>query len=73
MLVSTESQVVSIPSGTIDQEWGHVTNLRGLMSSLFIFSDMLSASTVKILHKKGQCYNNYYVQLWGFPVIGTGI
>ncbi len=51
----SEGQVVSMPSGSVVTEWGRVTNLRGLMSSLCIFSDVLSAHTIKTLHIKGSC------------------
>lgn len=53
MEVSTEQTVHSTPIGAVTKEWGHVTNLRGLLSSVCIFSDALSSSMVRLLHKKG--------------------
>ena len=41
------------PVMNIRNEWGEVANLRGLVSSLTIFGDSLSAGNVKTLYKKG--------------------
>ena len=45
---------LATPIMNIHSEWGEVVNLRGLISSLTIFGDSLSASHVKTLYRKGE-------------------
>jgi hypothetical protein len=45
--------VQTVGAAEVQGEWGRETNMRGLISSLCLFSDNLSASAVKILHRRG--------------------
>ena len=48
----------------VQKDWGDVANLRGLVSSLTIFGDSLSASNVKTLYKKGVGTGDAVVWEW---------
>ena len=50
--------------GSVVNEWGSPSNLLGLISSLCMFTDPLSASSVKTLHKKG-AFNSVTTDLTG--------
>ena len=41
------------PISEVGREWGHVSNLHGLISSLCLFADAVSANAIKILHRRG--------------------
>lgn len=49
----SQSVVSSIPISDIDQEWGMSFHLSGLLSSVCVFSDTLTQSTVQILNSYG--------------------
>ena len=44
----------TIATGDVAKEWGQVTNMQGLISSLCVFGDAVSANYIKILHKRGK-------------------
>ena len=50
---SSSPPVGVVGVGEVEREWGKRTNLQGLLSSLCLFSDHLSPSSVKTLHLKG--------------------
>ena len=51
---SSQSVVSSIPISDIDQAWGMSFHLSGLLSSVCVFSDTLTQSTVQILNSYGK-------------------
>lgn len=46
--------VRTVGLGEVQKEWGRETNMRGLLSSLCLFSDSLSATNIRTLHHRGR-------------------
>ena len=49
----TQTGVSTIPSYEVEERWGNGSHLSGLLSSICIFSETLSATTVQVLFNYG--------------------
>ncbi len=56
MAVAPPSVHKTTSTAEVGREWGHVSNLHGLISSVCLFADAVSANAIKILHKRGTHY-----------------
>ena len=61
MDVTPAPTLQSMPIGSVVKEWGRVTNLHGLISSLCIFGDAVSANSIKTLYRRGLCYLFFFL------------